>query len=116
MRRALALFLLCLVVWQTSWAAASSYAGHVGAAGAAHEAHHQVNNALDKADIKAGLKADVKADVDCHICHACGLGLFATVGLTSTDLPSHFVRPPPEILPPSATPDEPDRPNWRATA
>lgn len=117
MRRWLAIFLLCLLPLQTSWAAVAVYCGHEADAQASHPGHHDHQHAgqPDEAP-QAGKSTAAGVDIDCGHCHG------SCASLTdAAEHPAPLVRG----MQPVATlegrlrtlaPSPPERPQWACPA
>lgn len=127
-RRFLAIFMLVVLPFQFSWAAAASYCAHESSPDAAHFGHHEHQHHADGSDLEpvvadeaAGADAqDGKAsggtDLDCGQCHSSS-GAMQTLALA---VPAPIL-----AAAPSTAPEEfrgahaatrPERPQWRPLA
>lgn len=127
-RRFLAIFMLVVLPFQFSWAAAASYCAHESSPDAVHFGHHELQHHADGSDLEpvvadeaAGADArDGKGsggtDLDCGQCHSSS-GAMQTLALA---VPAPIL-----AAAPSAAPDEfrgayaatrPERPQWRLLA
>ncbi len=117
MRRLFAVFLMCFLPLQFSWAAAGVYCQHESGGAAQHFGHHDHQH---KADASHGDKADLKAsggiDNDCGACHAgctaaiLGETLISAPSYASADVDAYRYSQ-------NASPHyQPERPNWARLA
>lgn len=127
-RRFLAIFMLVVLPFQFSWAAAASYCAHESSPDAAHFGHHEHQHHADGSDLEPVVADEVSSadapdgnasdgvDPDCGHCHSSS-GAMQTLPMT--------VPAPVSAAPPIAAPDElsavhaatrPERPQWRALA
>lgn len=125
MRKLVALLLLFLMSFQTSWAAIAGYCQHEQGAAVAHVGHHEHKHKAGHAPL-AGKSAhgilagdSVSAastsggDPDCSVCHAGFLpALMIEPALSVHVLTVSGLAEPSESHPPTAPLDLPERPNW----
>ena len=122
MRRLVAILLISLIGFQTSWATVTSYCQHEQGAAARHVGHHEhqhlhksLINAVDQDDHQSHQQnlSGTSVDLDCSFCHAAGIvallpDLDPAVTIQATLDVSYRL-----ILHPSSAPhDLPERPNW----
>lgn len=111
MRRVLALFLACALLFQFNWAVAATYCEHETSNQATmHFGHHaHVHQSADGKNLSSGTLAP---DDDCAFHHAVHPALVPLVPTVVTACrPSHAAFPEPSISA-SAPPRTPDRPQW----
>lgn len=115
MRRLIAIFLLVLLSIQSTWTLAAAYCQHETGVAAQHFGHHEhKHQAGDNAKDTKGPLSSI--DSDCAACHAsciAGLISFAATQPIVGGVADHIWSPQFLTSPPG---DQPERPNWFASA
>lgn len=115
MKKLLLIFLLVILPFQFSWAAAAAYCQHEEGQTVQHFGHHSHQHQA-KADKTEGQSGSLQTDTDCGYCH---LSCQASVPAAPPDIPP-AVGPTYTQLPPlsysSHIPDGPRRPDRRLAA
>ncbi len=115
MMRRMAVFLICLMPLQFSWAAISAYCEHETQSAAHHVGHHEHQHETNQStgDVEFGSESkSVSFDPDCGVCHAGCLvapcNAIASLGPRESEIA--FEHPPSFHLPLFSS--KPERPKW----
>lgn len=92
MRRILLIFLLIIVPFQFSWAAAGDYCRHESGSAAMHFGHH-AHQHQDSAEKSQSNAKSVKSHPDCGACHGAGFALFSQPSDALGFTPGEIVAP-----------------------
>ncbi|MGX9221862.1 cation efflux protein, CzcI family (plasmid) [Massilia varians] len=113
MRRILVIFLLIIVPFQFSWAAAGDYCQHESGRSAIHFGHH-VHQHQDGAEKSQSSVKSAKSHPDCGACHGAGSALFSQPSDVWGFTPGEILAPAAAVHYTSHIPDGPLRPDRSA--
>ncbi|WP_432381546.1 cation efflux protein, CzcI family [Duganella sp. P38] len=110
MRRILVIFLLIIVPFQFSWAAAGDYCQHESGRSAIHFGHH-VHQHQDGAEKSQSSVKSAKSHPDCGACHGAGSALFSQQSDVWGFTPGEILAPAAAVHYTSHIPEGPLRPD-----
>jgi len=107
------IFLLVVLPFQVSWAAAAVYCQHENEVSTSHPGHHEHQHAQDHDDAdQANDKAKGKVHADCAPCHGTAVGLLSASGTLEHFVFSTITIPASPDSYTSILPLRPERPKW----